>query len=100
MLQGRLLADDTTPAGTFTVTDTSTSLSLCSPPNVSASPHIAHAVSFNVDIIHIACLTTPCVWQDAIHIYLDLVSSNLISALSLKATVGMISNMAIHPHGV
>ena len=34
MLQGRVLADDTTPAGTFIVTDPNTQLSSCSPPEV------------------------------------------------------------------
>lgn len=37
MLQGRVLADDSTPAGTFEATDNQTQLSACSPPNVSAT---------------------------------------------------------------
>ena len=36
LLQGRLAADDTTPAGTFAVTDPLTRLSSCTPPAVSS----------------------------------------------------------------
>ena len=35
LLQGRLVADDVTPAGTFNVTDDNTRLSDCTPPEVS-----------------------------------------------------------------
>ncbi len=38
LLQGRLIADDTTPAGTFVNTDSQTEISACSPPEVCNLP--------------------------------------------------------------
>lgn len=35
LLQARLVADDTTPVGSFTATDPNTRLSSCTPPEVS-----------------------------------------------------------------
>ena len=45
LLQGRLVADNTTPAGTFTVTDDNTELSACTPPEVSV---VSNHHSFNL----------------------------------------------------
>ena len=50
LVQGRLLADETTPVGIFSVINRELSLSLCDPPEVSSKQTLTHSSFHNAHI--------------------------------------------------